>query len=132
MWAQAIRVYPTPPGFGGSRRWDETRIATFKEAAAKHGHPPFYFHAVYLINLAGADPTLRQRSESTLAGYLAAADKLGISGVIFHTGSHKGIGFDQCLPQITGHLKRVMERADPASARLLIENNAGMGGCVGA
>ena len=36
------------------------------------------------------------------------------------------------LRQITEHLKRVMERADPQRSRLLIENNAGMAGCVGA
>src|SRR6266511_2470447 len=75
MGADAIQVHPTPPGFWGSPKLDDNRIATFKEAAAKHRHPPFYFHAVYLINLAGADPK---------------------------------------------------------SARLLIENNAGLGGCVGA
>src|ERR671934_1645843 len=132
MGAEAIQVHPTPPGFWGSPKLDENRIATFKEAAAKHGHPPFYFHAVYLINLAGDDATLRQRSESTLAGYLAAADRLGIDGVIFHTGSHKGVGFDQVLPQIREHLRAVMERANPKTAHLLIENNAGLGGCVGA
>jgi deoxyribonuclease-4 len=132
MGAEAIQVHPTPPGFWGSPKLDEDRIATFKDAAASHGHPPFYFHAVYLINLAGDDPTLRQRSESTLAGYLKAADDLGISGVIFHTGSHKGAGFEARLPGIVEHLKRVLERANPSSAHLLIENNAGLGGCVGA
>ncbi len=115
MGAEAIQIHPTPPGFWGSPKLDENRISTFKEAAAKHGHPPFYFHAVYLINLAGDDPTMRSRSESTLAGYVKAADELGVNGVIFHTGSHKGAGFD-----------------DPKTARLLIENNAGLGGCVGA
>jgi len=86
MGAEAIQVHPTPPGFWGSPKLDETRIATFKEATKKYGGPPFYFHAVYLINLAGDDTTLRQRSESTLTGYLKAADELGIDGVIFHTG----------------------------------------------
>jgi deoxyribonuclease IV len=132
MGADAIQVHPTPPGFWGSPKLDEARIATFKEAAAKHGNPPFYFHAVYLINLAGDDTTLRQRSESTLTGYLRAADELGISGVIFHTGSHKGAGFEPRLPSILGHLRNVLERANPKQARLLIENNAGLGGCVGA
>jgi len=132
MGAEAIQVHPTPPGFWGSPKVDETRVAMFKEAAAKHGHPPFYFHAVYLINLAGDDPTLRQRSESTLAGYLKAADDLGVNGVIFHTGSHKGAGFEARLPGILEHLRKVLERASPATARLLIENNAGLGGCVGA
>src|SRR5258707_6282376 len=132
MGAQAIQFHPTRPGFWGSPNLDEASIATFKEAAAKYGHPPFYFHAVYLINLAGDDPTLRQRSESTLAGYLKAADDLGVNGVIFHTGSHKGAGFEAPLPSITEHLQHVLERANPKTARLLIENNAGLGGCVGA
>ena len=132
MGAQAIQVHPTPPGFWGSPKLDEARIATFKEASARYGHPPFYFHAVYLINLAGDDSTLRQRSESTLAGYLKAADELGVNGVIFHSGSHKGAGFEARLPSITEHLRRVLEKADPKSSRLLIENNAGLGGCVGA
>ncbi len=132
MGADAIQVHPTPPGFWGSPKLDENRIATFKEAAAKHGNPPFYFHAVYLINLAGDDTTLRQRSESTLTGYMKSADELGIDGVIFHTGSHKGAGFEARLPTILEHIRHVLERADPQKARLLIENNAGLGGCVGA
>jgi deoxyribonuclease IV len=132
MGADAIQVHPTPPGFWGSPKLDEARIATFKEASAKYGQPPFYFHAVYLINLAGDDTTLRSRSESTLTGYLKAADELGIAGVIFHTGSHKGAGFEARLPTILEHLRHVLERADPKHARLLIENNAGLGGCVGA
>src|SRR6266478_3556463 len=132
MGAEAIQVHPTPPGFWGSPKLDEVRISTFKEAASKHGDPPFYFHAVYLINLAGDDPTMRSRSESTLTGYLKSADELGVNGVIFHTGSHKGAGFEERLPSILEHLRKVLERADPKTARLLIENNAGLGGSVGA
>ncbi|HEV2953326.1 MAG TPA: deoxyribonuclease IV [Candidatus Dormibacteraeota bacterium] len=132
LGADAIQVHPTPPNYWGSPKLDPERIEAFQGAAHAAGNPPFYFHAVYLINLAGDDPTLRQRSESTLAGYLAAADALGISGVIFHTGSHKGKGFESCLPVIQEHLLNVMDRADPKTAHLLIENNAGAGGCVGA
>src|SRR5436309_12314506 len=117
MGPEAIQVHPTPPGFWGSPKLDDNRIATFKEAAAKHGRPPFYFHAVYLINLAGDDPTLRQRSESTLAGYLKAADDLGVNGVIFHTGSHKGAGFEKTLPTLIAHPQTDLDRADPQRAR---------------
>ncbi len=130
--AEAIQVHPTPPNYWGSPKLDDDRVHRFREAADAAGHPPFYFHAVYLINLAGPDAGMRQRSESTLAGYLAAADRLGISGVVFHTGSHKGAGFEAMLPTITDHLRNVMRRADPKEARLLIENNAGTGGSVGA
>lgn len=132
LGAEAIQVHPTPPNYWGSPKLDDERVARFREAADEAGHPPFYFHAVYLINLAGPDAGMRQRSESTLAGYLAAADRLGITGVVFHTGSHKGAGFETMLPTITAHLRNVMRRADPSGARLLIENNAGTGGSVGA
>ncbi len=132
MGAAAIQVHPTPPHYWGSPKIDDDRLARFTAAYEAAGRPPFYFHAVYLINLAGDDASIRQRSESTLAGYLAAADRLGISGVIFHTGSHKGAGFESVLPQIQDHLCAVLERANPKRARLLIENNAGLGGCVGA
>jgi hypothetical protein len=65
MGAQAIQVHPTPPHYWGSPKLDDDRIQRFREAADAAGNPPFYFHAVYLINLAGSDPVLRQRSEST-------------------------------------------------------------------
>ena len=130
--ADAIQVHPTPPGFWGSPKPSDEDVEHFKQAYADAGTPPFYFHAVYLINLASDDPKVNPRSESTLAGYLAAADRLGIDGVIFHTGSHRGGGFEAALPGITGRLQRALDRANPKRSRLLIENNAGTGGCVGA
>src|SRR5207253_10428373 len=87
MVAQAIHVHPTPPNYRGSPKLDDERVERFRLAAEEAGRPPFYFHAVYLINLAGDDALLRQRSESTLTGYLAAADRRGTSGVIFPPGS---------------------------------------------
>jgi len=130
--ADAIQVHPTPPGFWGSPKPSDEDVERFRQEYADAGRPPFFFHAVYLINLASDDAKVHPRSESTLAGYLAAADRLGIDGVIFHVGSHRGIGFEAALPGITERMRRALERADPQHTRLLIENNAGTGGCVGA
>ena len=132
LGAAAIQVHPTPPGFWGSPKPTDEDVEKFKVAFAEAGTPPFYFHAVYLINLASDDPKVNPRSESTLAGYLAAAERLGIDGVIFHVGSHKGVGFERVLPDIAQRITSALERANPRHARLLIENNAGTGGCVGA
>jgi deoxyribonuclease-4 len=132
LGADAIQIHPTPPGFWGSPKPSDEDVEHFNEDYAAAGRPPFYFHAVYLINLASDDSKVNPRSESTLAGYLAAADRLGIDGVIFHVGSHRGTGFEAALPGITQRMQRALERADPRHSRLLIENNAGVGGCVGA
>jgi deoxyribonuclease-4 len=130
--ADAIQVHPTPPGFWGSPKPSDEEVERFKEAYVEAGHPPFYFHAVYLINLASDDSKVNPRSESTLTGYLHAAEKLGITGVIFHAGSHLGGGFEASLPKMTARIRSALARSDPQHARLLIENNAGTGGCVGA
>ena len=98
LGADAIQVHPTPPGFWGSPKPTDEDVERFREEYAAAGTPPFFFHAVYLINLASEDPKVHPRSESTLAGYLAAADRLGIDGVIFHVGSHRGTGFEAALP----------------------------------
>jgi deoxyribonuclease IV len=132
LGADAIQVHPTPPGFWGSPKPTDEDVERFREEYAAAGKPPFYFHAVYLINLASEDAKVHPRSESTLAGYIAAADRLGIDGVIFHVGSHRGTGFEAALPGITERMRNALQRADPQHTRLLIENNAGTGGCVGA
>jgi deoxyribonuclease IV len=132
LGADAIQVNPTPPGFWGSPKPTDEDVERFRQEYADAGTPPFFFHAVYLINLASEDPKVHPRSESTLAGYLAAADRLGIDGVIFHVGSHRGTGFEAALPGITERMRNAIQRADPQHTRLLIENNAGTGGCVGA
>ena len=132
LGADAIQVHPTPPGFWGSPKPSDEDVDRFREEYATAGKPPFFFHAVYLINLASDDAKVHPRSESTLAGYIAAADRLGIDGVIFHVGSHRGTGFEAALPGITERMRNALLRADPQHTRLLIENNAGTGGCVGA
>jgi len=132
LGADAIQVHPTPPGFWGSPKPSDEDVDRFREEYAAAGKPPFFFHAVYLINLASDDAKVNPRSESTLAGYVAAADRLGIDGVIFHVGSHRGTGFEAALPGITERMRNALQRSDPQHTRLLIENNAGTGGCVGA
>jgi len=131
LGADAIQVHPTPPGFWGSPKPTDEDVERFREEYAAAGKPPFFFHAVYLINLASEDAKVHPRSESTLAGYIAAADRLGIDGVIFHVGSHRGVGFEAALPGITERMRNALLRADPQHTRLLIENNAGAGDSVG-
>jgi deoxyribonuclease-4 len=103
MGATAIQVHPTPPHYWGSPKLDEDRIARFKAAAEEAGRPPFFFHAVYLINLAGDDPLLRQRSESTLTGYLRAADEVDDPRV--------RACFDTCHAFASGYDERSAETA---------------------
>ena len=128
--AEVIQTHPSQPQTWRPLTIDEAtaeRLREKAEAARLGGH---WFHAVYLINLATADEVLLKRSIGSLVHYMDLAARLGADGVVFHPGSHRGAGFEPMLPTIGAALREVLGRTE-SPARLLVENSAGQGGCVG-
>jgi apurinic endonuclease APN1 len=70
------------------------------------------------------------RSTSSLKSALNSCSQLGIQGVIFHLGSHKGQGLDAVFAQICKACSDVLE-ATPDDVQLILENSAGAGGNIG-
>lgn len=128
--AEVIQTHPTPPQQWRSLQLDDAAVEAFRAKAEATGLTRHFFHAVYLVNLATQDPVLLKRSIGSLVSYLELAGRLGVQGVIFHPGSHKGVGFAPMLPQIAGALREVLARSS-SPALLVVENSAGAGGCVG-
>ena len=128
--AEAIQIFISAP-----QQWRPPSISQESVDAFHKEHErvpiPVFFHAIYLINLGARDEALLQRSADSLTQYLTWAGALGVEGVIFHAGSHKGAGFEAVRDQIAGALLAVLEAADNDSM-LLIENNAGQGNGIGA
>jgi len=128
--AEVIQTHPSPPQQWQPLRLDEGTVEAYRTKAAASGLRAHYFHAVYLVNLAARDRTLLNRSVGSLVHYMTLADRLGVDGVIFHPGSHKGAGFEATLPQLVDGVRQVLARSE-SPARLIVENSAGQGGCVG-
>jgi len=128
--AEVIQTHPTPPQQWRSLVLDDAAVAAYREKAEAAGLTLHFFHAAYLVNLASKDSVLLKRSVGSLASYMNLAGRLGVAGVIFHPGSHLGAGFEPMLPQIGGALREVLARSD-SPAKLIVENSAGAGGCVG-
>jgi deoxyribonuclease-4 len=83
-----------------------------------------------LINLAAADESNLNRSTSSLKSAMNSCSQLGIQGVIFHLGSHKGAGLDSVYAQICKACSDVIENT-PDDVQLILENSAGSGGTIG-
>lgn len=128
--AEVIQTHPSPPQMWKPLRIDQPVVDAYRRKAAAAGLRQHWFHAVYLVNLATRDPAMLEKSITSLALYMDLAERLGADGVIFHPGSHKGAGFDAMLPQMAGAVREVLART-ASPARLVIENSAGQGGCVG-
>ena len=128
--AEVIQTHPSQPQTWRPLTIDEATAERLREKAAAARLAGHWFHAVYLINLATADEVLLKRSICSLVHYMDLAARLGADGVVFHPGSHRGAGFEPMLPTIGSALREVLGRTD-SPARLLVENSAGQGGCVG-
>ncbi len=124
--AEAVQVHPTAPQTWRRLHPDQETVERFRQRMAETGLEAFFFHAVYLINLATAREDLLAQSVGSLRHYLELATQLGVRGVVFHAGSHKGAGFEAVLPQVARAMAQALEGAGP-DTWLLIENSAGAG-----
>ena len=130
MGAETIQVFVSSP-----RQWrfhspKEEHVLAFRVKTEATGVGPTFFHGSYLVNIGGT-PDLVRKSVDLLVDTMNVAGQVGAAGVIFHGGSHKGVGFDGVLDQASSALVEVLERS-PSDAWLIVENCAGMGAQIGA
>lgn len=128
--AEAMQIFPSAPQQWRAPAFTDEHVAQFRELHESNPLPVF-FHCIYLINLGSADEALLERSVESLKQALSWAERLGVEGAIFHLGSHLGAGWDGAMSKnICALLMRVLD-ASPPSRKLVFENNAGQGNCIG-
>ena len=128
--AEAIQTFASSPRAWAFKPIADEKAESYREKAAAAGIISTFLHGSYLVNI-GGKPDLVEKSITSLTNHMGAAAKIGAQGVIFHSGSHKGVGFDAVFKQATDALKQVLDSTDE-SVQLIIENCAGMGDQIGA
>ena len=124
--AETLQFFCSSPQGWAFKPLPELVVQAFRQKTEASSIGPSFLHCIYLVSLGTSDPALLERSVGALTNYMQAAAQLGCAGVIFHTGSHKGAGYEAVFPQAVGALARVLE-ASPPGPSLIIENSAGMG-----
>jgi deoxyribonuclease-4 len=128
--AECVQVFESAPQQWGTARLTDEAVQQFLDAKAAAGIEPVFIHGKYLMNLASADAKIFKTSASTLRSSLNIAARIGAAGVIFHTGSHKGLGYEAVLDQICQAAIDVLAET-PEDAWMIFENSAGQGGTIG-
>ena len=127
--ATSIQFFNQSPRAWRSRVYTDEEAAAFREAAADSPIEATLIHAVYLINTASSDRSLRRKSLTALTTALRSGDAIGAHAVVLHAGSAKA-----------GDVKRAITRsgkviaealAESESCPLHLENTAGAGGTLG-
>jgi deoxyribonuclease-4 len=109
----------------------DEQVKLFKERCAEYGITRTFVHAPYLVNLASPKNTTRFGSINILRKGLEACSKLGIEGMMFHTGSATGLkDKKEGLKAAIESLNKVLD-GYTGTTKLLIENAAGAGATLG-
>ena len=128
--ADCFQFFLGPPQMWVQSKQTEEGIAAFNAKALETGLGPNFIHGTYLVNLGTQGEEHLRKSIDWLIYGLSMASNLGVRGLIFHLGSHKGLGFEKVLTQVCSALGEVLEKSTPG-AYLLLENSAGAGGNIG-
>ncbi len=122
----------------GSSRITDADAARFRARRAELALGPLVVHANYLINLASPNPVLRVRSIQGFYQEIVRAVALGADYLVIHPGSaprNEAPGADPCaagVAALAASLKQSVRGVKLGELRILLENTAGQGSCVGA
>ena len=94
---------------------------------------PLAIHDNYLINLAAADPGIRERSIEAFRGEVRRALAIGAEYLVAHPGSYGGQGLERGVRTLAESLRAAIRGLKMERLMLLFENTAGggtkLGGC---
>jgi deoxyribonuclease-4 len=128
--AECLQFFVSPPQQWAFTTHDNSEIERFKSKSLETQIGPNFIHGTYLVNLGTDNPEHLKKSIDWLIYGMKMAEKLGIKGVIFHPGSHKGRGLDGAMDQIVGAIKQIMSHIE-SDTNLILETSAGAGGSIG-
>lgn len=128
--ADAVQLFVQSPRAWRFPEHDPADLAAFRAKRSESGLQAAFVHALYLVNLAGDNPDFYEKSSTTISLTAETASAIEADGVVFHTGSHLGAGFEGSLDRIAAALEPALERCS-GPTWLLIENTAGAGGTIG-
>jgi deoxyribonuclease-4 len=128
--ASAIQIFTKQPN-----RWAEVEVADGEAALFRDGIAGGAIgftnaHDSYLINLATADPVLRERSLDAFRNELRRAERLGLDALVTHPGNATDGDPARGLAQNAALIEQALEEV-PGSTMVLLETTAGAGKVLG-
>jgi deoxyribonuclease-4 len=106
-------------------------VKLFKAVRRRTKISPVSIHANYLINLAAADPEMRAKSIASFREEVERGIMLGANFLVLHPGSARGACEADGIATCAESLKNACAGIALGSFRILLENTAGQGECIG-
>ncbi len=131
MNADAVQIFSRNPRGWAARPLADEEIELFRSTRAETKISPVAIHCNYLVNLAAADRVIREKSVKAFREEIERGTILEADYMVVHPGSAKGACEADGVRTCAQSLKAACADLDLSSLRILIENTAGQGECIG-
>ncbi|MCM3873026.1 MAG: deoxyribonuclease IV [Pyrinomonadaceae bacterium] len=128
---QTVQIFSRNPRGWKAKPLGDEEVELFKRVRRQTKISPVAIHANYLINLAAADDAMLQMSRASFREELERAILLRADYLVVHPGSARGAGETEGIHACAESLKRAADGLELGSLRILLENTAGQGECIG-
>ncbi len=128
---QTVQIFSRNPRGWKAKILSDEEVEMFKQVRRQTGISPVVIHANYLINLAAADKVILEKSRVSFREELERGIRLGANYLVVHPGSARGARQAEGISTCAESLKRSSNGLDLSSIRILLENTAGQGDCIG-
>jgi len=131
LGAETVQIFSRNPRGWQARPLEAAEVETFKRVRRECGIDPVVIHANYLINLAAADEAIRGKSIASFREEVERGLTLGADYLVVHPGSARGACEADALRTCAESLKAACDGLELRDFRILLENTAGQGECIG-
>lgn len=128
---ETIQIFTKNSNQWHAKTLSEEEKKLFLDEKEKTKIDPVFSHASYLINIGSPDPNLYEKSKEALIDELNRAQILKLSFVVLHPGAAINSDPRSALERIAAAIHDVFEKTKEFKVKLLLENTAGQGSCVG-
>ncbi|MFR5601731.1 MAG: deoxyribonuclease IV [Lachnospiraceae bacterium] len=129
MEANTMQIFSRNPRGSNFKTYDENEIEKFQRIRKEHAFGPLLAHAPYTMNLASAQEKVYEFACTVIREDVARMDALGIENMVFHPGSHTGIGVEEGIRNIVAGLDQAITGQEQIT--VLLETMTGKGTEIG-
>jgi deoxyribonuclease-4 len=127
----AVQIFSRNPRGWMAKPLTEESVDLFKKTRKLTKLSPVLIHTNYLINLAAADQALLLKSIASFREEVERAILLGVDYLVLHPGSARGSCEADAIEICALSLQVACKGLQLGRLRILLENTAGQGECIG-
>ncbi len=129
MEANTMQIFSRNPRGSNFKSYSEEEIERFQSIRREHGFGPLLAHAPYTLNLASSQEKVYEFACMVIREDVKRMDALGIENLVFHPGSHTGIGAKAGIENIIRGLDQAITGKEGIT--VLLETMSGKGTEIG-